>query len=559
MPTPGSTKVGFAEKCGGSSKLCTVLFSKVRHPLGVTERFPVERGVAQGAVESPWIYSQFIEGLSAALKSESLGVMFAGRRIPLLMYAGDMVLFAHSQSELARMNAVASRFAQQHRFQYNGRKSGVMAFNVSAEERGRAEQRRWLLSGEQVKVVDSYEYLGTILPSDGLSWKPHLKKVIASAERRSADLLWMCRVDKGLRPRTAVTLWQALVRPILEYASELWSGQIPGYLVDQAEKVQMTFLRGTLGLHGNGSGVSDEMVRAEAGCERLQDRWAKLRLGYWRRIFISPHNRLLRIVAQYRNRERIEAKGSARGSKGWMPSAEITLTTHGMPECWTDTQAVRAVLPAEWKAKCFQAVDKNSNQSRQERMSGMTSAVAYNPIKCWDTNPEMYSFSSGEVGRIGQHVPEIYLDDRTRLKGTRLKLLCRLGCLPVMDRIGREVIPRWPKYSRICFGFREGQITHFLMTCPVYAKQRGKLFSRVTEILANSNSNAGPFWDMDREHHRQLLLGKRIGDPIAETKVDIAVKHFLIKAWNKRSCLTRTINSLLGTNYEAIRSRTRVN
>ena len=192
----------------------------------------------------------------------------------------------------------------------------------------------------------------------------------------------------------------------------------------------------------------------------------------------------------------------------------------------------------------------------------MTSAVTYNPIKCWDANPEMYSFSSGEVGRIGQHVPEIYLDDRTRLKGTRLKLLCRLGCLPVMDRIGREVIPRWPKYSRICFACREGQIedvTHFLMTCPVYAKQRGKLFSRVTEILANSNSNAGPFWDMDREHHRQLLLGKRIGDPIAETKVDIAVKHFLIKAWNKRTDLTRTINSLLGTNYEAIWSRARAN
>ena len=153
-------------------------------------------------------------------------------------------------------------------------------------------------------------------------------------------------VQSRQRPPAPNSCYSVLVRPILEYASELWSGRIPGYLVDQAEKVQMTFLRGTLGLHGNGSGVSDEMVRAEAGCERLQDRWAKLRLGYWRRICISPH-RLLRVVAQYRNRERIEAKGSARGSKGWLPSAEITLTTHGMPECWTGTQAVRAVLPAE--------------------------------------------------------------------------------------------------------------------------------------------------------------------------------------------------------------------
>jgi len=39
--------------------------------------------------------------------------------------------------------------------------------------------------------------------------------------------------------------------------------------VEKAEAVQMTFLRGTLGLHANGGGVADEVVRAEVGCERL--------------------------------------------------------------------------------------------------------------------------------------------------------------------------------------------------------------------------------------------------------------------------------------------------
>ena len=137
-----------------------------------------------------------------------------------------------------------------------------------------------MLFGEHVKVVDSYEYLGTILPGDGLSWHAQLRESISKATRRSADLLWMCRADKGMRPRTAVTLWQSLVRPLLEYASEIWSGQVPEYLVKEAETVQMTFLRGTLGLHANGSGVANEVVRAETGCERLVGRWAKLKLGY---------------------------------------------------------------------------------------------------------------------------------------------------------------------------------------------------------------------------------------------------------------------------------------
>ena len=59
-----------------------------------------------------------------------------------------------------------------------------------------------------------------------------------------------------------MTLWQSLVRPLLEYASDLLGGQMTQALIEEAETVQMTFLRGTLGLHANGSGVANEVVRA---------------------------------------------------------------------------------------------------------------------------------------------------------------------------------------------------------------------------------------------------------------------------------------------------------
>ena len=98
-----------------------------------------------------------------------------------------------------------------------------------------------------------------------MSWTAHLKAAIAKARRRSADLLWVCRSDRGIRPRTAITLWQSLVRPLLEYASEIWAGQVPEALCKEAESVQCTFLRGTLGLHANGSGVADDALLAEAG------------------------------------------------------------------------------------------------------------------------------------------------------------------------------------------------------------------------------------------------------------------------------------------------------
>ena len=71
-------------------------------------------------------------------------------------------------------------------------------------------------------------------------------------------------------------------------------------------------------------------------------------------------------------------------------------------------------------------------------MEGMPSVQIYNRIKEWGANTEAYSFSICEEGRLGRLVPERYLDDRDCLKDTRLKLLCRLNCLPVMDRVGRE-------------------------------------------------------------------------------------------------------------------------
>ena len=119
-------------------------------------------------------------------------------------------------------------------------------------------------------------------------------------------------------------------------------------------------------------------------------------------------------------------------------------------------------------------------------MEDMPSVQVYNNIKDWGTNTKAYSFSTGEEGRPGRLVPERYLDDRVCLKGTRLKLLCRLNCLPVM---GREVKPKWPKHNRVCFAYGCGTVEdthHFIMGCPRYAAKRATLIARVGLISPGS-------------------------------------------------------------------------
>jgi hypothetical protein len=152
-------------------------------------------------------------------------------------------------------------------------------------------------------------------------------------------------------------------------------------------------------------------------------------------------------------------------------------------------------------------------------------------------------------------VPERYLDDRTHLKGTRLKLLCRLNCLPVMDRVGREVIPKWPKSDRVCFVCGCGvveDVHHFIMDCSQYADKRAKLISRIGLILSSCDCVFGDqtFERLSSETQCEIILGKRIGDPIAEDRIDRVVKRYLTKTWNMRAGVTARINTALGTAYE---------
>ena len=527
---------------------------KVRHPLGMTEEFKVERGVAQGAVESPWMYSNFIDGLAVALKDAGLGVMIAGRRVPLLMYADDVVMLASSVDELVRMNAITTKFAQQHRFQFNGDKSGVMVFNAPKVERERAERQKWVLFGEAVKVKRDYEYLGTILePNDG-SWTKHLTAAIGRAQRRSNDLLWVCRTDKGMRPRTAIVLWQALVRPILEYASEVWSGQVTMGLAKAAELVQTNFLRGTLGLHDNGGGVSNDVVRAEAGCEPLADRWAKLTLGYWRRLFVAAPGRLLLRVARFRHAELTAGLGY--GVRGWMPAAQRLLTQHDMGDAWANTTVAADTPVKTWKDRVYKGVEVASNARLQSRLRALPSATQYRQVRAWTRTTSAYAFSSGEVDRMGRLTPQPYLDDRRCLKGTRLKMLCRLGCLPVMDRVGREAKPAaWPKATRTCLMCTQGKVedvAHFVAGCPAYAAQRSRMCVQVARALDYSIGSvvAEDFAAMDEEGRARVLLGQRTGDPVAEAKIDRHVKKFLVKAWNTRASLTSATNEVMGKAYE---------
>jgi hypothetical protein len=64
-------------------------------------------------VLSPFLYAVYINGLHKALSDVGLGVWVQGRRVPLLLYADDIVLLARTEAELQAMLDVVTVYARQ--------------------------------------------------------------------------------------------------------------------------------------------------------------------------------------------------------------------------------------------------------------------------------------------------------------------------------------------------------------------------------------------------------------------------------------------------------------
>ena len=510
--------------------------NKIRLPFGETDWFKLTRGVAQGAVESPFLYSCFINGLAEDLRAKGLGIQAAGVLTPLLMYADDVVLLAATVEELRIMNQVATNYAFTNRYQFNGKKSNVMAFYADRPTMSQVVSEPWILFDEPVQVSTSYKYLGVDLTKNLYDWSTFLNRIIATAIRTSSDLAWMCRQDTGLLPRSAATLWKAIVRPILEYSAELWAGDISKKLTKRAESVQTNFARAILGLTGCQS-IPDDFIRAEMGMEKLTSRWEKLRLGYWRRLQMTAAGTSLHSLVALRSWQVDWAPRAF--NNGWMGKTKDIMNSKGLGSHWANPTDCTKMSKSEWKKLVYEAVEAEESVDTLDRLSRLKSysVARFVRSKQWGKIDKCFASTPGEIDKRGALVVESYLDDRTEPIGRRLKLMCRAGCLPILKRVVREAnLPATAGCCLLCNSGSIEDIEHFILFCESYAIPRAKMLNTI-------NLDLGGY---SQEEILDVLLGKSTGIPHKDKCIDKAMKRFLKKSWRVRSRLTVDINRIFG-------------
>lgn len=540
----------------------------------VTESFECRSGVSQGAVDSPTLYDVFIDGVAAELYGAGFGATVAGIRVPLLMYADDVVLLSECPNQLQRMLNAVTRYAERWQFTYNTSKSAVVvAGRASTRDKVAARQRVWTLAGGRLPVPDYYTYLGVEfgLLGPGL-WVPAVSRLLNAARGRTRELLYVNGNKFGLNPVLQMRLWNAYCRPILEYACPLWGPRLSTDTAHDLETVQLRYAKAALGLEQR---TASAFVRGELGIRTLAARRDELTLRMFGELLC--HSKDDRLSARVIRARWLDAR-EGRAPRSWCAAVQPILERYGLESTWE--AGIGGVSMDAWRKRVHEAVSKKEEEDWRAEVLQHTSLSVYSTLKHRPFTEPYLSLNSSREGRL-------------------LLLQARSGTLPLAARL--SAIAQSPPHAacRVCVGperwglepvsvaiepdtgsafasERDVQhmsssaappetLLHFFLHCPFLMELRDGLFARVLSSDVLPTLSRARLWfecASDSERLQWLLGGdmyqwsKQYAEaegksftkedkelycsltaPRRRALVTRHVQHFLLLAWRLRDRL----------------------
>ena len=137
--------------------------SCVKSMSSLSEFFKSDIGLLQGEVLSPFLFSLFINDLELYLQQNTdAGLTLDQLSIYLLMFADDAVIFSDSIDGLQSSLINLESYCHKWNLKVNVGKTKIVVFqkggNLSRNE-------KWTYSGEEIEIVNSFNYLGMVLSS----------------------------------------------------------------------------------------------------------------------------------------------------------------------------------------------------------------------------------------------------------------------------------------------------------------------------------------------------------------------------------------------------------
>ena len=97
------------------------------------DSFGISNSEKQGGVNSPLLFSLYIDELFLLLKESAIGCHVGQTYVGAFGYADDIALAAPSLSSLKQMINICEQFAESHSITFNPSKTKLLCFNMKLE------------------------------------------------------------------------------------------------------------------------------------------------------------------------------------------------------------------------------------------------------------------------------------------------------------------------------------------------------------------------------------------------------------------------------------------
>ena len=231
----------------------------------------VTSGVPQGSVMGPLLFLLFINDLPASI-SEGTSVR---------LFADDSAIYRRitgQEDQLALQRDLSALEAWEARWRMSFHPMKCQVLNIT--RRKTPMRTDYILRDHILETTKSAKYLGVTLSAD-LKWSTHINQITKKAERARA---FIHRNVRDCTQKAKETCYTAFVRPILEYASEVWD-PLTAKDSDSIERVQRRAARSVLSNYSTYSSVS--AMLANLRWEPLKQRRTTSKLSLFRRAHLG--------------------------------------------------------------------------------------------------------------------------------------------------------------------------------------------------------------------------------------------------------------------------------
>ena len=187
----------------------------------------IQAGVPQGTKLGPLLFLIMVNDLNSSND--------------LVKFVDDStmweVLYSDSQSMLPSSVRACEEWSRDNNMKLNASKTKEMRVNFSFSS---PSYPPIVIDNQTVNIVKHAKLLGVIVSND-LKWILHVNAICKKASKRLYALRLLRR--NALSDSVLVKVYCTCVRPILEYACEVWHNNLPVYLSNQVEQIQKRALR----------------------------------------------------------------------------------------------------------------------------------------------------------------------------------------------------------------------------------------------------------------------------------------------------------------------------